>query len=76
MGAKLDIIGSELLQLPESDRRALIKTLLDSLDVDAELDEIWFQEIERRDAEMESGESAPVDSDAAFAQVRANLGFA
>jgi Putative addiction module component len=60
----------------KSDRRALIKTLLDSLDVDAELDELWFQEIERRDEEMESGVSAPVDSDVAFAQVRANLGFA
>jgi putative addiction module component (TIGR02574 family) len=75
MGAKLDIIGSELLQLPESDRRALIKTLLDSLDVDAELDELWFQEIERREAEIDSGESAPIEVDSAFAQVRASLGF-
>jgi hypothetical protein len=54
----------------------LKKQLFDIVATDSELDELWFQEIERREKEMESGESAPVDVDYAFAQVRANLGLA
>jgi Putative addiction module component len=54
----------------------LKKQLFDNIATDSELDELWFQEIERREKEMESGESAPVDVDYAFAQVRANLGLA
>jgi hypothetical protein len=54
----------------------LKKQLFDSFLTDSELDDLWFQEIERRDEEMESGKSAPVDVDYAFAQVRASLGLA
>jgi Putative addiction module component len=54
----------------------LKKQLYDNSATESELDELWFQEIERREKEMESGESAPVDVDYAFAQVRASLGLA
>jgi hypothetical protein len=52
------------------------KQLFDNIATDSELDEIWFQEIERREEEIESGKSSPVDSHTAFAQVRASLGLA
>jgi Putative addiction module component len=54
----------------------LKKQLFDNSVTDSELDELWFQEIERREREMESGDSAPVDVEHAFAQVRASLGLA
>jgi hypothetical protein len=53
----------------------LKKQFFDSSATDSELDELWFQEIEQREKEMESGESSPVDVDYAFAQVRAKLGL-
>jgi Putative addiction module component len=54
----------------------LKKQLFDVFLTDSELDDLWFQELERREEEIESGKSAPVDLHTAFAQVRASLGLA
>jgi putative addiction module component (TIGR02574 family) len=65
MAASRDDILREALSLPENDRAALIKMLIDSLDVDSDEDveEAWRTEIERRAHELESGsvESIPWD---------------
>jgi hypothetical protein len=54
----------------------LKKQLFDVFLTDSDLNDLWFKEIERRDEEMESGKSALVDVDYAFAQMIASLGLA
>jgi len=63
-------------RLPESDRATLALALIESLDgpADAEVEEAWRTEIERRVAAYERGEVKLVPGDEVFARLRRRLG--
>jgi putative addiction module component (TIGR02574 family) len=48
-------LESVALQLPQGERARLVERLIASLDVDPEIEEAWAAEVERRNAEVESG---------------------
>jgi len=55
MGSKLESLEAEALQLTAGERATFTQLLLASLDEDAEIEEAWAAETERRIAEIESG---------------------
>ena len=55
MSARIDTLEAEALQLAPTDRARLIDRLIASLDIDPEVEEAWAAEVERRNAEIESG---------------------
>jgi putative addiction module component (TIGR02574 family) len=57
-------------RLPSTKEAAAMK---ESLDVDAEIEEAWAAEIERRIADVESGAVQAIPIDEALAQVRSSL---
>lgn len=73
METLLEIVEAEALKLTAGERAALARRLLASLDEDAEIEEAWAAEVERRIAEVESGAVRPLPMSEALAQVRASL---
>jgi len=55
MSSSLEVLEAELLQLPATERARLVERLIASLDTDPEVEEAWATEVERRQAEIESG---------------------
>jgi len=73
MESELEKLEAEALKLAPGERAALAQRLLASLDEDAEIEEAWAQEVERRVAEVESGAVKLIPIAEALAQVRAAL---
>lgn len=73
MGNQLEALETEALKLTAGERAAFAQLLLASLDEDAELEDAWAIEIERRIADIESGAVQAVPIASALAQVRAAL---
>ncbi|MDO9238279.1 MAG: addiction module protein [Aquabacterium sp.] len=60
MSTNLEAIEAEALKLAPSDRSHLLEKLIASLDLDPEVEAAWTLEADRREAEIESGESVAV----------------
>jgi len=73
MGSKLELLEAEALQLTAGERAAFAQVLLASLDEDAEIEEAWAAETERRISDIESGAVQTIPIADALAQVRASL---
>jgi putative addiction module component (TIGR02574 family) len=73
METQLEILETEALKLTPGERAALAQRLLASLDEDAEIEDAWAAEIERRIAEVESGTVQVIPIAEALARVRAAL---
>ena len=73
MGNMLEVLETEALKLTPGERAALAQRLLASLDEDAELEEAWAAEVERRISDVESGVTKVIPLADALAQVRAAL---
>jgi putative addiction module component (TIGR02574 family) len=73
MGNKLELLEAEALKLTATERAAFVQLLLASLDADAEIEEAWVAETERRIADIESGAVHTIPIADALAQVRAAL---
>lgn len=73
MGNKLELLEAEALQLTAGERAAFAQVLLASLDEDAEIEEAWAAETERRISDIESGAAQTIPIADALAQVRASL---
>ena len=73
METQLEILEAETLKLTLSERAVLAQRLLASLDEDAEIDDAWAAEIERRIADVESGAVQVIPIAEALVQVRAAL---
>ncbi len=73
MGNKLEVLEAEALKLTTGERAAFAQLLLASLDEDAEVEEAWAAEVERRIAEVENGTAQLIPIADALAQVRAAL---
>lgn len=73
MTTHLDDVEVEALKLTSGERAALAQRLLASLDEDAEIEQAWAVEVERRVAEIESGAVQVIPMEDALARVRAAL---
>ena len=73
MGIQLEVLEAEALKLTLGERAAFAQLLLASLDEDAEIEEAWAAEVERRIADVESGTVQVIPIADALARVRAAL---
>jgi putative addiction module component (TIGR02574 family) len=73
MAIRLEWLEAQALQLTSSERAAFAQLLLASLDEDAEIEEAWAVETERRIFEIESGSVQVIPIVDALAKVRASL---
>jgi putative addiction module component (TIGR02574 family) len=73
MSNQLEMLEAEALKLTSGERAAFAQVLLASLDEDAEIEDAWAIEVERRIAEVESGAVQVIPIAEALAQVRAAL---
>ena len=73
MGNQLEILEAEALKLTSGERAAFAQLLLASLDEDAEIEEAWAAEVERRIVDLETGTVQAIPIADALARVRAAL---
>jgi putative addiction module component (TIGR02574 family) len=73
MSSTLEAIEAEALQLSAAERARLVERLIASLDIDPELEEAWAAEVERRNAEIESGAVALISGPEALARLKAEF---
>ena len=69
----LESLEVEVLRLPPEERSRLLDRLIDSLDSETTIDKAWDEEAARRDAEIESGQSVPVDGREVIARLKAQI---
>lgn len=72
MPATLDIIARDALILPQDQRLALARQLLESVNLEPEpgAEAAWEAEIARRIARFKSGEAKPIPAGEVFARLR------
>ena len=73
MSSQLEIVEAEALKLSAEERARLADRFLASLSEDAEIEEAWAIEVERRIAAIESGRVQLIPAAEAIAQARAAL---
>jgi putative addiction module component (TIGR02574 family) len=73
MSSTVEELEAVVLQLPLGERARLVERLIASLDVDPEVEEAWAAEVERRNAEIESGAVALVSGPEALAELKARF---
>jgi putative addiction module component (TIGR02574 family) len=73
MSPNLDNLTTQMLALPLDDRVELAQRLWQSLEGQLSEDEELFAEIERREADVESGTVKPLPYDEAMRKVRESL---
>ncbi|MCL2725777.1 MAG: addiction module protein [Polyangiaceae bacterium] len=75
MNARAKKVLGEALQLPITERADLVHELLTTLDgdVDADAEDAWGEEIDRRVQRVLAGEGVSYPVDEALAHIRANL---
>jgi putative addiction module component (TIGR02574 family) len=73
MSIQLEEVEAEALKLTLEERALLADRLLASLGEEAEIDEAWAIEVERRVADIESGRAHLVPAGEAIARARAAL---
>jgi putative addiction module component (TIGR02574 family) len=73
MPTRLEVLEAEALKLTDSERASLAQRLLASLDENAEVEEAWAAEVERRIAAVERGEIQDIPIAEALATLRTGL---
>ena len=73
MTIPLELLEAEALSLPKAERSRLLDRLLASLAHDAEWEEAWAEEADRREALVESGQATWINGPEAVARLRATL---
>jgi putative addiction module component (TIGR02574 family) len=75
MSTQFDRVAADAMKLPLRDRVRLAQQLVSTIDNEAETDveELWFDEAERRLEELHSGRVKGIDGDEAFRRVREDL---
>ncbi len=74
MTTTIETLEAEVLKLAPSERSRLLERLIISLDEDAEVEEAWAKEADRRQAELDSGAVKAVPGDQMMERLRARLG--
>lgn len=70
MSSTVEALEAEALQLSAAERARLIERLIASLDVDPEVEAAWAAEVERRNAEIESGVVSLISGPEALAKLK------
>jgi putative addiction module component (TIGR02574 family) len=73
MSSSIEALEAEALQLSATERARLVERLIASLDADPEVEEAWAAEVERRNAEIESGAVSLVPGPEALARLKAEF---
>ena len=73
MANQLEVLEAEALKFTSGERAAFAQLLLASLDEDAETEDAWAAEVERRITDVENGTVRVIPIADALAQVRAAL---
>lgn len=73
MTATVEVVEAEALQLPAADRARLVERLIASLDMDPDIEEAWAAEVERRNAELDSGAVPLIAGPEALAELKAQF---
>lgn len=73
MSTRLEVLEAEALRLTDSERASLAQRLLASLDENAEVEEAWAAEVERRILAVERGEVQDIPIAEALATLRAGF---
>jgi putative addiction module component (TIGR02574 family) len=73
MSAKIEVLEAEAMQLSPVERARLIERLISSLDTDPAVEEAWAAEVERRNAEIESGAVSLLPGPETLAQLTAEF---
>jgi putative addiction module component (TIGR02574 family) len=73
MASSIEVLEAEALQLSAADRARLVERLIASLDIDPAIEEAWAAEVERRNAEIESGAVSLIPGPEALAELKAQF---
>ncbi|HTT37373.1 MAG TPA: addiction module protein [Burkholderiales bacterium] len=73
MASTVEILEAEALRLSAADRTRLVERLIASLDMDPAIEEAWAAEVERRNAEIESGAVSLISGPEALAELKAKF---
>jgi len=73
MSPKMEALEAAALQLSSAERARLVERLIASLDIDPEVEEAWAVEVERRNAEIESGAVSLIPGPEALAKLKAEF---
>ncbi len=69
----VETLEAAALHLPPAERARLIEWLITSLDADPEVEEAWAAEVERRQAEIESGAVSLLPGPETLAKLKAEF---
>lgn len=73
MSMNLEVLEAEALHLPPAERARLVERLIASLDADPEVEEAWAAEVERRQAQIDSGEVSLLSGPEVLARLKAEF---
>jgi len=73
MSTRIEMLEAEAMKLSAEERADLAQRLIASLSEGAEIDRAWAVEVERRIAQIESGEARLIPAAEAIARARAAL---
>jgi putative addiction module component (TIGR02574 family) len=75
MSTQFDRVAADAMKLPVRDRVRLAQQLVSTIDEESEskVEELWFDEAERRLEELRTGKVEGIDADEAFRMARENL---
>ena len=73
MQSQFELLTTQALKLPSDERESLVQLLLTSLAQDDDIDEALAAEVERRNAEVNSGKVQAMHIDEALALIRKGL---
>jgi putative addiction module component (TIGR02574 family) len=68
-----EVVEAAAMQLSPAERARLVERLIASLDADPEVEAAWAEEVERREAEIGSGEATWLDGPDAMARLKARF---
>ena len=73
MSSTLEVLEAEALQLSATERARLVDRLIASLDNDPAVEDAWAAEVERRNAEIESGAVSLIPGPETLASLKAEF---
>ena len=73
MSTTVEALEAEAMQLSAAERARLVERLIASLDTDPEVQEAWAAEVERRNAQIESGAASLIPGPEALAKLKAEF---
>lgn len=70
MSSQVEVLEAEAMKLTAEERARLADRLIESLSEDAQVEEAWAVEVERRIAEIEAGRAPVIPAAEAIARAR------